>query len=120
MARLPAWMDHMVQERTGVERPYGETATPGSCRRCGAVVLRGMDDWPTGAQAEADPGPLASPAREAAVRAAGLATYRLRGSTPQTLTIHWRGPWDIVSQPIGTEDVCGAVLVLAQHRCAPR
>ena len=59
---LPTWIMEYLRTSTGEPPGYGDVARTARCPRCGAQILSGMDDWPTGAQADADPVPLASSA----------------------------------------------------------
>jgi hypothetical protein len=115
---LPHRIMEYLRAPTADPPRYGEIARPALCRRCGGQILSGMDDCPIGSQADADPVPLESGTAEALARLAGLATYRLRGSMPQTLTLQWRGAHDIAAQPVGSPpDSSGPVVVVPQHRC---
>lgn len=117
---MPPWLRRHLETATGTARRFGDRAVAGLCDRCGARVLRGLDDDPIGAEATADAMALPDVLTEARARMAGRVTYRLRGSMPRTLTLHRRSPRDIAEQPIGSWDVCGTVRVVPEHRCAPR
>lgn len=110
MTTIPTWLRQHL-EATGLWNTDGvsRTARPTSCRKCGAIVMRGLDDRVAGLVATADPTPI-TPLGEALAQLDGRWTYRLSWRAGH-YELDDRDEWAIQARPAGT------VEVLAQHRC---
>lgn len=112
---LPSWLRAHLSNPISGSAPHWVTkrARIRQCRRCRVQVWMGLDPM---ASATCDL-PFVTIAGEAYATLLGRATYRLYGHTPSTLELEYRGNWERVMMPIGSEDSSGVVLVLVEHRC---
>lgn len=85
------------------------------CGRCGAPILRGLDEDLGAFTTYADPAPLTA-LGEAVAWLDGRRTVELRkiAGTPQLMR---RNRYTIASRPPGSRIWCGRIDVLAEHRC---
>lgn len=96
------------------EGPRGRAARAGTCRSCGAKVLRGLDADVCAMTATVDPDPI-SPQGEALARLADRRTYDLRPSGNRW-ELNVRDRWHIRGRPAG-QPAGLRFDVLAEHRC---
>jgi hypothetical protein len=112
---LPAWLLRRLDENGVIDIATGATrkARPAKCRKCGACVVRGLNDDIMAWSVDCDPEPL-TPEGEALARIAGIAVYELNlwAGRPQ---LDRRSAWRIASAPAGTDRTD----ILAEHQCAP-
>lgn len=114
---MPDWLKVHIETASAQQVGFGRIAKPGICRKCGSKVLRGMDDYPIGKEATADPTILSSKGEALAILN-GLETYWLYGSIPMTLELVYRDAYDIAHKPIGGVNIAGtAIQVVREHRC---
>lgn len=86
------------------------------CKKCGAVVLVGLDDDTSAFTAIADPFPLDGPGELTALLT-GRTTYRLRWAGGR-YELDARDQFHIAGSPPGALDVTGRLVeVLAAHAC---
>lgn len=114
---LSPWLSAHLETVQGYNRLYRPVARAGRCGICRAYVLRGLDGDPMGCPAKVDVEALSLPRDEVLALRQGRHTYRLIGSTPQTMAIAYRGVHEIMTQPVGWADRMGAVTVVVTHRC---